>query len=166
MDEPDWSQVLVTLYQEEVVWSADDDIDGEHELVEATGLEPSELKDELAFLEQTGLVGRIQTGVKVDFPHKGTEGVIGIPNKARRVGTHVGLTPTGFEVAHERELNQQRNRTNRVLAILTAGLFYAALIQAQAAYLQIEQAERNLFGASLFVIIAIILGGLYAYDII
>lgn len=53
------------------------------------------------------------------------------------------LTETGFEVAHERELNNRQNNTNRILAAVTAGLFFAAAIQALAAYYSVPEVNQG-----------------------
>ncbi|MCO8267340.1 hypothetical protein NKF06_12270 [Haloferax sp. AB510] len=134
-DEPDWAEILETIYRRNIIWSYDTDIEDDHPVVSAVGMDANSVQENLALLSQTGLVGRIHVGRQADISRPEMGGLVGISENARRKGTHIGLTPRGFHVAHEREvMNQEKkeenrriqsqNKINSAIGILTLGLLF------------------------------------------
>jgi hypothetical protein len=123
----EWQKVLNAMYEHGLVWSVDADIDESHPAVKETDLSEERAKEALSFLSEAGLIGRIQAGAKADYPREMT---VGISEEARRRGTHIGLTTEGFNVAHERELRNQQETHNRILAAFTVLVGISALVQA------------------------------------
>ncbi|WP_139171272.1 hypothetical protein [Natronorubrum texcoconense] len=147
--EPDWGKVLEEIYSEDLVWEADVDIDMNHPVVATVDMDPEAVKRCLAFLSQTGLIGRVQVGLKADVSRPGKEGVIGTTKSARIRGTHIGLTERGFLVAHQRQMQeQQQNREdersdrqdsiNYIIGLLTFGLLSITVLDS-AAYVFVNQ---------------------------
>lgn len=95
----------------------------DHIFVEETGLDPDETMMNLEILKEWGLVERTPTD------HKN---YITVPGPKDPQNTANSLTQEGFSVAHDRELSKKQNVTNKMLVIVTIGLFSAALIQALA----------------------------------
>lgn len=52
------------------------------------------------------------------------------------------LTSEGFQIAHERKMSKRKNNTNRMLMVVTVGLFIAALIQALASFYSVDPRYR------------------------
>ncbi|WP_276255611.1 hypothetical protein [Halomontanus rarus] len=133
--DPTWTEILNTIYRENIVWSPDADFDEEHPVVSAVELNVKTVQENLAMLSQSGLVGRVHVGIQADIPRPEMESVIGISDGAKRQGTHVGLTARGFHVAHEREVMEQeqeeqdrriqsQNEINSAIGFLTLGLLF------------------------------------------
>jgi hypothetical protein len=146
-----WQKVLRVMYEEGIVWSLDSEIDETHPLVVETDLPAEDVEDALSFLSESGLIGRIQAGAKADYPR---EMVVGISDSARQQGTHIGLTTEGFKVAHNRELQNQQQRTNHQLAGFTAILAISAIVQATAA---LSSVFRPLFSAIYLIVFTLLL---------
>ena len=162
-NEPDWVEALETIYNEDLVWPADADFDSDHPVISAVGRDAEVVQDCLAFLSQSGLIGRVHVGVGAEVPRPGKEGIMGIPEQARRKGTHFGLTKMGFSVMHQRRMQERRDKredqrierqeenenqraerqheVNRAIAFLTLGLMTIAVI---------DSAVRAFVGASVY----------------
>jgi uncharacterized membrane protein YcjF (UPF0283 family) len=109
MGEPDWAQVLQAIYRSnngEIFWPrGDDEID---QTIEGTDLTQEEEDDAIVYLHEIEL----------------------IEHADRDRGRPRRLTQKGFEVAHERELRNQQEIHNRVLAAFTVLVGISALVQA------------------------------------
>jgi hypothetical protein len=137
MTEQDWVRVLEVIYHEDIYWSKDADIDENHPVVSAINMEPEDVKDALAYLNQVELIGSIHVGIKAEISRSGKEGIVGIPENARKTGTHIGLTSKGFEVAHERQLRNSQRRTNIGIGMLTIILAIGSIMQGYSAYISL-----------------------------
>lgn len=125
MSDPDWAKVLSALYAEEdsVYREIKGELSESHDLVTESGLQTKNVDGALAFLRDQGLVDTEGAGHEV--PESGGE--------AR--STHIGyeLTEKGFEVAHERELQNKQATQNRIVAAFTVLVGISALVQAVSA---------------------------------
>lgn len=132
---PVWAEILEKIYRENIVWSPDDDFDDEHPVISEVEFEAETVQENLAMLSQSGLVGRVHVGIPADITRPGKEGIVGMSDRAKREGSHIGLTPRGFHVAHEREVMDQekdeqdrriqsQNEINSALGFLTLGLLF------------------------------------------
>lgn len=125
-DEPDWAKLLAHLYsntgglevQRERIdedWSRDTKEIHQLELLEEKLGEVAELDADQSEVKE--ILNKLERWNLVKVMSSDTEAV-------------VSLEDLGFDVAHEREIAKRQDRTNRVLAVLTAGLVFAALVQA------------------------------------
>lgn len=135
-DEPIWAQVLEAKYEGEqrTIPTLNQFEDSErHPLVNSTGLIPEQVHEGLQYLEQVRLL-------------------------ERRTDDYI-IKPRGFDVAHEREMAENHDNTNRALAILTGGLFFAALVQALATSMTVPSSQRGVFVLGEFLFAAVVVGG-------
>lgn len=120
--EPFWAKVLGEVYQSGYAISREmrgpplsskDGFPSESmlidELSEKTGAPPDDVQRTVDTMIGYGLLAR-------DDPKPGG------------YDTRIGLTQPGFKVAHERELTERREQTNRILAYLTGVLAFSALL--------------------------------------
>jgi hypothetical protein len=129
MHEPNWSQVLTTLYQSEQSFELQsiDNVRSTHPLVKRTNLEADEVRKSLRFLSNQGLVELSRTSIATPPPEPGEE--------VEHVDYYiVRLAPEGFSVAHDREIGLRQSASNRAVALLTGILGLTALVQAVIAY--------------------------------
>jgi hypothetical protein len=121
MYEANWDEVLQVFYEKELVidsLSLDDDLDEEifagHEGIDyisaETGLNPDSVWNELTFLWEIGLIDHVED----------------------RPDSVIGLTEKGFDVAHERELNDKEHNLSEKSARLSSYLVLAVVVQALA----------------------------------
>lgn len=122
MEEPDWAKVLSILYAEEdsIYREIKGELSESHDLVTESGLETDKVEAALAFLRDQGLVETGGAGHEV--PEGGGE--------ARATHIEYELTEKGFEVAHERELQNKQETQNRIVAAFTVLVGISALVQA------------------------------------
>lgn len=110
-EEPDWAKVLQELYRGQLAADVHPTqptklLELQGPLTENTELTIDEVESGLDFLDKVGLAEKFDMD----------EEVLG------------GLTPRGFEVAHEREIAKRQDRTNRGLVLVTAVLGLSALL--------------------------------------
>lgn len=74
------------------------------------------------------------------------------------------LTPKGFEMAYQREMAKRQDATNRVVALLTAGLFATATSQALVAIYSVEGSARMVAGGGAIVVLIVVVVFLYWLD--
>jgi hypothetical protein len=121
MDDPEWVKVLRVLYREEDKLHRE--IKGElsesHKLVKESGLKTEEVDHALWFLREQGLIEQEGVG------HKELD-----TGEAQSTHIEYELTEKGFDVAHDRELRNQQETHNRVLAAFTVLVGISALVQA------------------------------------
>lgn len=121
MEEPDWVRVLRVLYREEdkLHRKIKGELSESHKLVTESGLKTEEVDHALWFLREQGLIKQEGAG------HKELE-------TGETQSTHIEyeLTEKGFDVAHDRELRNQQETHNRVLAAFTVLVGISALVQA------------------------------------
>jgi len=133
--QPEWAIVLDKIYKENIVWEPEIEIDKEHPVVKVVGMSAKSVQENLALLDQAGLIGQVHVGISADIPRPDKEGLIGIPEEARSRGTHIGLTERGFSVAHERQVMEKQqeeqdrligsqNEINSAIGFLTLGLLF------------------------------------------
>lgn len=107
MKKPDWAKVLQAIYRSsdgEIFWPRErDSIDT---TIDETGLTQKEKDNAISYLHDIRLIEHADNGLQ------------------RR------LTKKGFDVAHERELRQQQETHNRILAAFTVLVGISALVQA------------------------------------
>lgn len=97
-----------------------------------TGINPTEVSRTIEFMREIKLVEDLESSEK-EKPA-------------------FGLSRKGFDVAHERELTKRQDRTNQLLAILTAGLLATATSQASVAIFSLNGVERKItFAAMIFI---------------
>ncbi|WP_144427176.1 hypothetical protein [Halolamina pelagica] len=145
MGEPDWATVLETIYEEDIYWGEQEEIDENHPVVQEVDMDPQNVQNTLAYLSQTGLIGNVKAGMTADIPRPGKEGEVPITDADRRSGLYLGLTSKGFEVAHDREQNQRSQRINRALVMLTWILATSAMIQAIAPIFTVSGLDQLMF---------------------
>lgn len=131
--EPDWAKVLRVLYEEggELNRKVEGGLTEDHVLVVESGLEKEDVDVGLAFLRDQELIDPSWAGQEEDES-----------GETRATHIQYTLTEKGFDVAHRRELVQQQDKTNRMLTIVTVGLFVAALIQALASFYSVDPSNR------------------------
>lgn len=159
VNDPDWAKVLAKLYWNEGRYSATGDIEA---------LSPQE-GQEKKNRNKEALKGKLQK--ELDLKKADSEAVEMMLNSMQqrdhvrwqigKSAANITLEPDGFEVAHERELTKRQDRTNRILAILTGGLVFAALVQAFAATLSVPRESKAwmVIGTAIFALL--ILWGIY-----
>ncbi|WP_140408905.1 hypothetical protein [Natronolimnobius baerhuensis] len=109
IEQQNWVELLLFLYSREEKWETFGRGDpaiirSDHPLVERTNLTRSQVKSALSFLEKQNLIEDDGAGF-------------------------FELTPKGFDVAHEREMNERELRNNSLIALLTVVLAVGALGQ-------------------------------------
>lgn len=138
-DESDWTIVLQTIYEKDIWWQKDTDIDEDHPVVKLVDMSPETVQNSLAYLSQTQLIGSVKAGMEADVSRPGKEGEMPIADRDRRTGLYIGLTSRGFSVAHDREMRRRRDiqdqrkarqqhDVNLAVAILTIGLISVTVI--------------------------------------
>jgi len=138
-DESDWAIVLQTIYEEDIWWQKDADIDGNHPVVQSVDISPKAVQNSLAYLSQTQLIGSVKAGMEADVSRPGKESEMPIADRDRQTGLYIGLTSRGFSVAHDREMRhrrdiqdqqkaRQQHDVNLAVAILTLGLISVTVI--------------------------------------
>jgi hypothetical protein len=117
-------------------------------LLSQTDLNPKQLKHSLKFLSDQGLI----EGNPVDYDLETTR------ESHNPLSTEISLTEKGFDVAHERELTSNQQRTNMAVALLTSFLAIGSILQGYSAYLShdalIDQAT---LAATLFIVVLFVL---------
>lgn len=156
MSEPDWALVLEKIYKEKLVWSKNAEYDDNHPVISAVDLDTEETQEALAFLYETEMVDSVHIGKASEISRPGKENLISVHKNTRGIGTHIGLSRKGFEVAHERETNQKRQRVNMGIGILTGILSFAAMVQAYSAYLS----HQSVVDQSLLAMMMAVMGGI------
>lgn len=137
--DPDWAVILRTIYEEDIWWLKDAEIDESHPVVQAVELTPREVQNALAYLSQAQLIGSVKAGMEADIPRPGKEGEMPIADRDRRTGLYIGLTSRGFSVAHDREMRRRRDEQDRreakqqhdvnlAVAILSLGLIAVTVV--------------------------------------
>lgn len=128
-DEPDWAKVLHALHDGQL--STDMESGGPFRLYELqeylgenTELTEEEVRESINYLDDVGLV--------YGFEDLDGEEI------------HGGLTPKGFEVAHERELTKRQDRTTTTLVVFTLALVLATLVEVLPPELQVLRYDFNL----------------------
>lgn len=114
MSEPDWAKVLHALHEGQLASKISS---GQsftiYELLgylkDETNLDEDEIRAALTYLSEVGLVHQFEV-----FDEDEVQGA---------------LTPEGFEVAHERELKKQQQKTNVGIAFLTMILAVTAIYE-------------------------------------
>lgn len=150
LEEPAWIKVLETIYDEDIYWEDDADIDSDHPVVSALDDDPEEVQNHLAFLSQVELIGHVKAGMTADVPRPGKESMMPVSDVDRRQGLYMGLTPRGFSVVHQRRMQERQDsrednrlerqenlenkrakrqhEINRAIAFLTLGLMVVTVI--------------------------------------
>lgn len=139
IEEPNWAIVLHTIYEEDIWWQKDTEIDEDHPVVQSVDLNSKAVQNSLAYLSQAQLIGSVKAGMEADVPRPGKEGEMPIADQDRRTGLYIGLTSRGFSVAHDREMRRRRDLqdqqkarqqhdVNLAVAILTLGLISVTVI--------------------------------------
>lgn len=143
MAEPDWAKILDHLYDNagEIVVRQDVDVDEDTYGDDFGARDVQDQGLEKVLLNQID-VGTDQIDDILDHMNR----VNLIQRTAKEGYAKISLTPKGFDVAHEREMNSRQNQTNMILAALTAGLFFTAAVQAIGAYYSVPQAEQVSMG--------------------
>ncbi|WP_154020390.1 hypothetical protein [Halorubrum halophilum] len=109
------------------------------------------------------MIGSHHVGHRTEINRPKKSSLAGLTEHAERTGTHLGLTPKGFEVIHEEELNQNQIRTNIGIGILTIFLVTGSLLQGYSAYLTHNDIFDQLI---LFVVVVVsVLIGLFVISI-
>ncbi len=157
MTEPNWEEVLETIYREDIIWGKDEDYDESHPVVSEVSGEAEEVQDTLAYLHQCGLVGSVQAGLHADISRPGKEGLMPMSDSDKRTGAFLGLTPSGFKVAHEREMQKQDQQLNLSIVALTAILTITAAIQAVSSVLVLDGFERDIMIFTIIILFLIVI---------
>lgn len=129
MQEPNWARVLNLLYTEETPFALPLDDEKSVELGDIgdlaisarVNLSAEEIANSADFLYEQGLIF---------MDHRDDEE--SVPDPAQN---EISLTPDGFEVAHDRQMQKNQLRTNLGIGILTIFLVFGALLQGYSAYL-------------------------------
>lgn len=145
-NEPNWARILRSMYLGEMTVSEDslhginrytnpetaDKLKKVNQISSDTGINPTEVSRTIEFMRDIKLVEDLE------------------PSEKEKPA--FGLSRKGFDVAHERELTKRQDRTNQILAILTAGLLATATAQASAAIFSLNGVERTItFAAMIFI---------------
>lgn len=150
MSEPNWAQVLDVLYAEsgyvDYPEHSDHGIPEDNILLQKTGLSKAEVKDGIDHLRRANLVR----------------------DKRSDEGKVVGLflEEKAYNVGHERELAKRHDRTNRVLAGLTAVLAFTASVQTLAAFLTMSGQNRLVMMLGAGIIGLAIIGSVWSFDLV
>jgi hypothetical protein len=141
MDDPKWATLLNEMYEAD---PSENEGVAEHDftissLTQSTELSESEVRESVDKLEKWELVKSLTVNSE-------TEGDF----------TAVSMEKQGFEVAHERELNENQQRSNIALAILTSFLVVGSLLQGYSAYLS-HDSITDTITLSIVLLIAVIL---------
>jgi hypothetical protein len=150
MDDPKWLRILKALYNGPLTV--------EPELAQGDGIEYELIgylnqRDELSDLSEDELARSLDHLNKVGLVRaSGTlgDGMVRDKGEVERIG---GLTPEGFKIAHERQLAEKEQQTKESLTFFTLILGFAAIVQATAAALQLENPSNTI---SLLLIIIVI----------
>lgn len=114
MDEPNWAKVLEIIYKSnngEIWWPLE--ADDTEKTIDGTNLSQEKENDAINYLQKMDLL-----------------------EKAEKDGGRVRqLTIDGFSVAHEREINQNQQKTNLGIGMLTMFLAIGSVMQGYSAYL-------------------------------
>lgn len=134
MSDPDWAKILSYLYEEqEEIWYLDS-IPDSSDIVEETGLPPEEIEEYLFDMHDLGLLEKsVQT--QPDYSNN-LEYVDPIA---------FSISSKGFDVAHDREMNANQQRTNIGIGILTVFLAIGSLLQGYSAFLSHDGLIDQLF---------------------
>lgn len=114
-NDPNWARVLDAFYEHGLQVKNPDHVkDALAEISGHTDLDPIEIREEINYLRDVGLLTPLAGG--------------GLCH----------LTEEGFQVAHERAQTNREQRTNMRIAALTVVLGLAAIVQAMAAAFQLQ----------------------------
>jgi DNA-binding MarR family transcriptional regulator len=151
MVDPKWAEVLDVMYRDMVTIKSDQPSEGEVRLAmdpadddvaylaEETGHDIDELQRILRRMEAGGLVRSLQVATRP------------------RTAVTYGLTEQGMEVAHNREISKQQNRTNRAVALLTVGLVAVSAVDALSSLYSLGRADRSLLvGVTVLLIVMVL----------
>ena len=151
MEDPDWAKVLSYLYREnsEIYPSTSEkyDIAGKtdhppiEEVLDRTELTQEEIIDVLDEMDSVGIVNQEDRYVN-------TSG-----SKVRY--SIYTLSKKGFDVAHDREMDERQTRVNIGIALLTVFLMVGSMLQAYSAFLNSDTGNQFLL-AILLVIMAVL----------
>jgi hypothetical protein len=159
MEDPDWKDTLQIVYNNQILWSKDTDCDSNHPVVKKSDKEPEQVQEDLAFLHEVGLIGPHHVGVKKEISRPNKSALAGLSDHAEKVGTHLGLTPKGFEVAHNRVQTEASQEINRTLVILTWILAGTATIQALTAIVGLQGFDQKFISVvSIVLLLTIYIG--------
>lgn len=144
MNEPDWARVLSYLYeeQEEITYLLG--LDESNDIVQKTGMEPKKIEETLEHMNNIGLVDD-------SYPP--------ISGEKNLTMVKFSLSEKGFDVAHNREMNDRQRSTNQVLTVLTIFVAIGSVLQGYSAYLSHEEPMEQiaLLGAIMLVLVLIAL---------
>ena len=144
MSQSNWTEILHLMYEQNID-SPSANIDENHPFATKSSLGIDEAEDAVNKLTEWGLL-------EMKVIHEGY-------NKLEKVPIEYGyeLTEKGFDVAHERELKEESQKTNFSLMALTAILALTALIQAISSVLILDGAEKgSMMIATTFILLLIV----------
>lgn len=143
MQRPDWAQMLNVIYENGGSATYHEPRDGglspENPFIEETRLTEEEVHEAVDLLRNASLVRNVRTG--------GGSGEI----------VSLGLTEKGFDVAHERMIQERQERHDRVIAGFTVVLGVAALIQALKAIYEMQYLTAQLSNTAVLILGLVIL---------
>lgn len=130
MNDPDWAQILAQLYHENGEITEEGERNTDIEKPEYTAHEEA-LFDHLT----TELNLKNQSYDAISETHKHLQNMGLIKFKTNKEKASMELKKKGFEVAHDREMNRNQQRTNIGIGVLTVFLVAGSLLQGYAAFL-------------------------------
>lgn len=142
MSEPEWAKVLEVFYEHNLGFEHDPENIPRNAVEKFNKYDVDIIKnwDQLSYLKNVGLLEYETITV-----HPTADQTVDV--------TFLVLSEKGFDVAHKRELTTRQDNTNRMLTVVTVGLFIAALIQALASYYSVAPTYRGVMGIGTAVII-------------
>jgi hypothetical protein len=137
--ERDWAIILRAIYEDDIWWQKDEEIDENHPVVQAVDMDVERVQSALAYLYQVNLIGSTKAGMGADVPRPGKEYETPLADHDKRTGLYLGLTSRGFSVAHDREIQRRRDEqdlreakqqhdVNLAVAILSLGLISVTVV--------------------------------------
>lgn len=156
MEDSEWKDTLQIIYDNQILWSKDTDYDSDHPVIEKSDKDPEQVQKDLAFLHEVGLVGPHHVGIKKEISRPDKSALAGLSDHDEQVGTHLGLTPKGFQVAHDRVQNKINQEINRSIVMLTWILAGTAILQSTTAIIDLQAIDRKfmaIFGIILLLVV-------------
>lgn len=134
MSEQNWEIVLSYLYTNEsrVSYLDEQTPPKKLDIVQKTGLSPIRLEDTLEYLYDIDLVEKLQKTKETATDHE--DGMV------KKEFVEYRLSQTGFKIAHEREIANTQQETNKRSVRLSGYLVIGIIIQALASFSSISGA--------------------------
>lgn len=148
MNDPDWAKLLIHVYQNEgqlfLIGPYNEDEGSFQSFYE-------EIREDIDFSEEISE----ESDLTVTLHQMHEFGLIDY--ELQEHGCRIELKEKGFDVAHDREMNRNQQRTNLGVGVLTAFLAVGSILQGYSAFLSIESFWNRL-ALTVVLVIMLVLG--------